>query len=371
MTEKKKILLISNGFYPEISPRSFRATELAKEFVKLGHDVTVYSKFRDTDYVDFLNEHPLKFKMWGKSHFTTVPDSKNIIGSLFSRIVNRTLLMLFEYPTIEDFFHVRKILKTEQGYDIMISFSVPYPVHWGTAFTRTKKHPIAKIWVADCGDPYMGDVLDSFRKPFYFKYIEKWFMRKADYITIPIENARKAYYSEFSSKIKVIPQGFSFEKSIGDSLFKGNEIVTFGYAGSLAPTIRDPRPFLDYLKKSTLDFKFVVFTKQVDLFADYVDFFGEKLILLNYIPRNELMTELAKMDFLVNFDNNTEIQSPSKLIDYFLTDRPVLNIKLNFNKDWVDSFLKKDYTNKMKFSDLSQYNIKEVAENFLNIDRSK
>ena len=210
MTGKRKILLVSNGFYPEISPRSYRATELAKELYRQGHGVTVISKFRKHDYSEFLNEYRLTFKMWGRAKFPVVPNFKHKPFSLLSRALTRILLTLFEYPGIEEMFRVRNVLREEAGYDIVISFAVPYPVHWGVAWSRSGKHRIADVWVADCGDPYMGDVLDSFRKPFYFKYLEKWFCKKADYITIPIESARPGYYSEFQSKIRIIPQGFDF-----------------------------------------------------------------------------------------------------------------------------------------------------------------
>jgi len=36
-----KILIVSNAFYPEISPRSFRTTELAKELSRQGHKDTL------------------------------------------------------------------------------------------------------------------------------------------------------------------------------------------------------------------------------------------------------------------------------------------------------------------------------------------
>ncbi|MDD2798976.1 MAG: glycosyltransferase [Bacteroidales bacterium] len=364
---KKKILLVSNGFYPEISPRSFRATELAKELICRGYDVTVFSKFRDHDYTDFLQKYPLKFKMWEKSTFRTVPDFKNSIGSIFSRIANRLMLLLFEYPAVEEVFKVRSILNAETGYDLLISFSAPYPVHWGVALSRTKKHKIAHTWVADCGDPYMGDVLDTFRKPFYFKYIEKWFMRKADFVTIPIENGRKAYYPEFHEKIHIIPQGFSFEGYVENNEEIINPIITFGYAGSLAPFIRDPRPLLDYISTLELDFRFVVFTNQKDLFQQHLSKLGSKLVLRNYIPRDELLLELSKMDFLVNFDNNTEIQSPSKLIDYYMTNRPVLNIEKQIYPEIIDEFLQRNYSRKMKFDNIQKYNIKNIVNSFLQL----
>jgi len=192
MENKKRILLVSNGFYPEISPRSFRATELAAEFARQGHEVTIYTKYRDFDYTEFLNNNKLSLRMWGKARFSDIPKFKGKITGLISRAIRRLLLMLFEYPYIEEMFKVKRALKSESNYDLLISFAFPYPIHWGVAWSRTNKHPIARIWVADCGDPFMGTAVDSFKKLFYFKYVEKWWSRKANYISIPVESARSA-----------------------------------------------------------------------------------------------------------------------------------------------------------------------------------
>ena len=40
----KEILIVSYHFYPDINSRSFRATELAKELINMGHNVTVITK---------------------------------------------------------------------------------------------------------------------------------------------------------------------------------------------------------------------------------------------------------------------------------------------------------------------------------------
>jgi hypothetical protein len=44
---KKKLLIVTHGFYPEQSPRSFRATELAKEFCRQGHQVSIIAPYRE------------------------------------------------------------------------------------------------------------------------------------------------------------------------------------------------------------------------------------------------------------------------------------------------------------------------------------
>lgn len=367
MKVSKKILLVSSAFFPEISPRSFRATELAKEFYRQGNDVTVISKFREYDYSDFLQEFPIRLKMWNKPFFRKVPEIKKNPFSYLSRGISRLLLLLFEYPGIEEMFRVKKMLKHECKYDLMISFAVPYPVHWGVAWSRTRKHKVAATWVADCGDPYMGDVLDSFRKIFYFSYFEKWFCRKADFISIPVESARPGYYFEFQHKIIIIPQGFDFDLQAKEEKQQARSIPEFAYAGRFLRSSRDPDQLMKSLIKSDLSFKFFVFTDQPDLLTEYMGPLDGKLIVSEYIDRHDLMRVLTNMDFLINFDNNTTLNIPSKLIDYAITRRPVLNIDKNLKYEDLLAFLKGNYENRMVLPNPEQYHIKNVSQLFMDL----
>lgn len=366
--KRKKILLVSNGFYPEISPRSFRATELAKEFSRQGHDVTVFSKFRVFDYSELLNEFSLRLIMWTKPIFPQIP----IIGmtpfNIICRGISRLLSIFFEYPTIEEMFKVKRILKKQQDFDIMISFAVPYPVHWGVAWAASLDRRIASTWIADCGDPFMGNTLDSFRKPFYFKYLEKWFCRKADFISIPLETAKSGYYPEFHHKIRIIPQGFDFVIDEVDNSDPENNVPTFLYAGGFLPGARDPEPFLKFLAQLHIPFKFFIYTKKSDLLNGYKVQMKDKLFVSDYIPRADLVEIMKGMDFLINFDNNTPLNSPSKLIDYAIAKRPVLNITKSFIAEDLLAFLNKDYKSRMPLPDPKQYHISRISGLFLELD---
>ncbi len=364
---KKKILIVCNSFYPVIAPRSFRATELAKELSKKGHEVTVCFPTKDFDYHDFMQKYHLKILDLGSLKFKGIPLKGQRIELYLRRIIKRIMQILIEWPDIQLMFMVKKKLKRLRGFDLLISIAVPYPIHWGVASIYKSSNKIAKCWIADCGDPYMGDTADSFRKLFYFKYLEKWFCRRANYITVPFDGAISAYYPEFHYKIKIIPQGFEIDNIKIKQYEKLTNYPVFAYTGGFIPGKRDPRNFLTFISKLNRDFKFFVFTKHEELLLSFKEVLFEKLEIRKYIPREELLEILSGMDFLINFDNNIKTQLPSKLIDYIITGRPVLNIASNDDFKIFEEFLDGNYKNKMQLPSLKNYDIKIVADKFLSL----
>lgn len=365
----KKILIVSRSFYPMNSPRSFRTTELVKEFARQGHKVTLYTIREEEHHVPFGQEYGVKIRDLGKPSFPTFDTSGGRLKNLAGRALNRGLNLLFEYPAIELTRMVKKALKKEGRYDLLISIAVPHTVHWGVAAARSAEHPIADVWAADCGDPYMGEEMDSFRKLFYFKYVEKWFCRKADYITVPIEEAKEAYYPEFREKIRVIPQGFNFDDvRVNKNGYKPNPVPTFAYAGGLIPGGRDPGPFLDYLAGLEREYKCIFYTRSTDMVRPFVERSGGRIEIRDYIPRDELLNVLGRMDFLVNVENKTGKQLPSKLIDYSIAGRPVLPVGSGeVDRDTVDRFLEGNYSGQLRFDDIGRYRIENVCAQFLKL----
>jgi hypothetical protein len=360
--------MASSAFFPENSPRSFRATELACEFTRQGHFVKVITLNRGEATRKFCSANSIELQYLSQRKLKPVPSPPGFLN-LFFRALNRLLLLLFEYPDIELVFKYKSALRRESGYDLLISFSVPYPVHWGSAWARKSNHRIADIWVADCGDPYVGDQCDSFRKLFYFDNVEKATFRKADYISIPIETARSAYFEEFHKKIVIIPQGMNFtELTVSRPEYVPNKVVTFGYAGSFIPGKRDPRRFLEYLLSLKLDYRFYIFTMMGSLISELAERSGGRIVIFAYVPREELIRRMAVMDFLVNFENSTPTQAPSKLIDYYVTGRPVLSVSsFDINTDAVNRFLERNYQSQLLMTDYDIYKIENVAASFLTL----
>lgn len=363
-----RILIVCKAFHPDRSPRAFRATELAKEFARQSHEVTVLTHERNHDYRDLVREHPIRVESYGKLRWPSLRKTRGL-GD-FPRKVERLLYRFFDYPHLEIMGKVRRALRGHEGYDLLVSIAVPYPVHWGVARARSAAHPIAKVWAADCGDPFVGNTLESFRYPSYMANVERWFMRKADYVVIPTEGARDAYFPEFHPKIRVIPQGFEMEGVAAGTQAPSHPRPTFAYAGGVSKTgVRSPVPLLEYLAASGADFgSHWYLTGGADAVEPFAAQMPGSVFIHRPLPRRELLDELAGMDFLLNFDNGTAHQKPSKLIDYGLTGRPILNVAAQQpDTALVQAFLNGDYSGRLDVGDLADYDIRNVAAAFLSL----
>lgn len=361
-----KILIVSGSFFPRISPRSFRTTELVKEFVKIGNDVTLYIPDINYDYRAFLSQFPLNLVRY-KDACDLFISSKSKIKWILGRI----LVYVLAYPEIKLLRTIPQILRNEKKqYDLLISIAAPHQIHWaiGNMYFHGKR--LASTWIADCGDPYMLAKSINRKHPFYFKWLEKRWCKYCNYITVPMKGAIDGYYPEFRSKIMIIPQGFCFDDIKLDS-YKPHQITTFAYSGSFIKSRRDIRPIINKLIDLKLSFRMYIYTNNFSFFDEYKHLLGKQIILSGFIPRLELLKKLSTMDFLLNIENGTNVQTPSKLIDYSLTKRPILSINSNdIDEKKIIEFFKGDYTHQTIIESIDQYNIKNVAQQFINLCNS-
>ncbi len=72
------------------------------------------------------------------------------------------------------------------------------------------------------------------------------------------------------------------------------------------------------------------------------------------------------MHFVVNFENVGHKQTPSKLIDYLIIDKPVLSVTFgNLQPGIFQEFLKGNYENKMSLPEKDNYRIENVVSQFI------
>jgi bifunctional ADP-heptose synthase (sugar kinase/adenylyltransferase) len=86
------------------------------------------------------------------------------------------------------------------------------------------------------------------------------------------------------------------------------------------------------------------------------------------INRDQLLTSLSSMDFVVNFENVGSKQTPSKLIDYAIIKKPILSIRTgDFNEIAATQFLGKSYETALEIENLDRYKIENVVMQFTDL----
>lgn len=273
----------------------------------------------------------------------------------------------FLYPEIDFHFKVDSILQEEKDVDLLITIAYPHTIHSGAARSK-KKHPevFPNMWIADCGDPFF---LNPFIKvPKYMEKYERSWCEAVDYITVPTEASKEGYFPEYRDKIRVIPQGFDFSKTpIGE--YKKNDVPTFVFCGSVYPGKRDVRSFMDYLLTLKEPYKFKLLMHS-PLDAKYETESHHQIEYITGKGRKDVILECSKADFLINVINPNAVQTPSKLIDYGISGRPVLNISNDFcEQEAFEEFCSGDYHQKLVLPDLEQYKIENVAKHFMELTK--
>ncbi len=370
---KKKILIVSNFFYPENKPRAFRATELAKGFCAKGYSVDVIIPNKEV-----FRRHPIKVdnlniiyteeKLIKSNSPIKSISSTNNLKSRFKRVL-KTLVFYF-FPSEIYFYYnhsiTKQIINTNKVYDKVISISQPLSIHLSIVIGKLFNKNIRQAkMIAEFSDPmFQGTYRYVFPLNILYGFIYSW---NFDFFVVPISNAVKKFtLFKKKNKIKVIPQGFKMD-SIRLANYQKNQIVSFCYAGSFYKKLRDPMYFFEFLKDLNRPFLFELYLPERDPFRNVIGNLNlnqGKIVIHDFIPREELIIELSKKDFLINFENENSAMSPSKLIDYALTTRPILSFnKQKFNKSKFIEFYNGDYDQR-EIIDLNEFDIKNVIEKY-------
>jgi len=398
-----KIILASYRFYPENTPLAFRTFELAKEFARQKHSVSIYIPDYDFDYSTMEQRYHFKIKKvrtgflfnrnakkrWFntekkqikeylerlKSNRSWIKDVKQI-KNVISKYVKKSLRYVLPEGHIWEYsIRLKKALLSEaESCDMIISISYPFPVHIGVASALRSKPQLAKVSVAEFEGPFYYYRYTP--KTFYFKMIEKSIVWEFNYIVVPTKKAVNTYLVyKGEDKIKVIPQGFDFS-DVKTAYYKPNKVPTFIFAGAFYKGINNPSLLFEHLVELDLPFRFIVYARpQSDetfkILKHYMKKMGDKLIVKPAIPRIECIYELSKADFLINADAISPNHSPSKIIDYALAGRPIFSFTQNFFDPSVfNQFLNGAYRKRLRV-DLNNYKIENVCNKFLNLYHEK
>ncbi len=356
-----KILIITKSFFPQLGPRSFRATELAKSLSANGNEVEVLTFFNKM-HANFSAEYGVKI-----THFDSYLFSKP--GKFLLKILNWILTKVnqsekLNFPDSLIFFTIllnaRKIVSANS----IISIAKPHSLNWGIAYLRAKRKNQITRWIADCGDPFYNNPFRKYSS--IFRPLDNLFYKKVDYVTVPVDISLTSYDSMYLDKFHVIPQGFDITKDLKfRESYVENSPVMFAYAGNFYRDKRDPQELIKYLRNSGKDFIFYIYTNSKWI-RDYIPQDDKRFILSGFINRDILISKLSQLDFLISINNDGGVQSPSKLIDYAIAGRPILVLENNQVDVRLEQFLSKDFS-AQTLVDLDLFDIHKISQKFIEI----
>ena len=356
-----KILIISRNTFPMQSPRAFRTQELSEQLVKMGHSVILYTVQGKYDYSSYMKETGIQLKPIIMKHSVSANDNTGRMSKV-DRLFAKLFKKWFYYPDIEFVFRMKDILKAEANVDLLITIAQPHSIHWGVALAKKKVGKnFPAVWIADCGDPFCGSPFGNWPK--YMRYFEKKWCRLVDYIAVPTINSIEGYFPEYRNKIHVIPQGFDFSKT-PISEYAPNPVPTFIFTGTIHKG-RSPEQFMDYLLTLNIDYQFLLYMHS-PLSESYEKQSKGKIKYMLGYGRADIIKACSKADFLINVKNPSSVQTPSKLIDYGISKRPILEISDAFSeqKEFCE-FMSGNYKSQYIVKDLDSYKIENVANKFL------
>lgn len=384
-----KILIASYWFYPENTPRAFRAMELAKEFARRGHRVDVRApewipgacppekfgfRLKPVKPGFLLNRPGPPAGEWRRG-----PEPRRRLCYGVRAASKRAYKIIVPEGLPSEYFLPlgAGLAGERETYDLLVSVGLPFSVHLGCFLGFSARGSLARVKVADYGDPFsLGEYLWQSRAVRYmYSLLEKRVLAGFDYITVPTGESA-ALFEKFAgpSRVRVVPQGFDmsgFERA----RYAKNAPPSFAYAGIFYPRIRNPGNLLGFLSSLERDFRFHVYTRTTDpesmgCLAPYMEKLGEKLVVHRQVGRKELIHELSRHDFLINVLNTASCQSPSKVIDYALAGRPVFECSpLRLDEKRLLAFMDGNCGRGDVQVDLSAFDIRKIAGEFLSFAR--
>ncbi|MDF9593884.1 transporter [Bacillus cereus] len=353
----KRVMVISYWYYPENVARAFHVKGIVSSLIQEGYHVdliiprnNMYQEI-DARESDNITVHQVKPGILLHKEKNRWDVNKNILNNSQSNFLIKGLKKLYDvlvWPdrTVEWAINAYRYVKKNKLHinsEAMVTVGLPVSTHiTGHLLKKDASH---LKWIADYGDPFSYNPDREIRK--YDKFFESKILKNVDSIVIPTENAVDCYTNlgVNRSEIHVIPQ--LFEEQQGESSYKiDKEKFNIMYAGSFYRGIRSPVEFIHGLvlaskKNPKLHFHYFGNVNALEEFLEMegLDIKTIPITVNTFKDRSEIISIMKNMDLLINLNNKSTSQIPSKIIDYLYADTRILNVGSNLTElfDNVDN----------------------------------
>jgi glycosyltransferase involved in cell wall biosynthesis len=353
--EPGKVLIISFQYWPALSARAFRWTALAEGWAGKGREV-----------------HVVCARLPGRPAFETVSGVQvHRVGNLWIERL-RAGLPTTDAGTTTTRSGIRRVLASaaraawhaiywpdtsctwyfaarSKALELLAAVSPDAVVSVSPAFTAVavgrslvRRKPGGFHWLIDLGDPFsFAEEAPPNNLHLYRRLnvrLERSCFAAAGSVSVTTPETRDRYaglFPESAQKIAVIPPLVALPET-GSRIGRGgrSDRLRLAFLGRLYPTIRRPDFLLAIFsalakgpggERYELHFYGETWECQAS-FAAYGHMIGRNLFLHGPVPRDHAAAAMRSADVLVNIGNETSYQLPSKIVEYAMTGRPILNL---------------------------------------------
>ena len=300
----KKILCLVDWYYPESNTSTVCMD-------------TLLEKLKQTYIVDFLafkikkESQSVTSYEHGKIYKLTLPQIKKLLKYNFQSKKNA----LFDEIASND-------------YDIVISTCQPFVLnvlaeHILPCYKHAKWYPVfLDPHVYNYCAPLRTAKKREKRVSANLEKAEKIFMVKG----IKEENEKRGFFPDYHKKVIEISLPNLMDLT-GMQIRNKNKKIVMTFAGAVYRKIRNPRKMFEILNQLGEDF-------EINIMSKYCTGLTNKCIRktknvkvnnLGYLKREECLNVLFHSNILINLGNSIPNQTPSKVLEYIGTGKPILN----------------------------------------------
>ena len=354
----KRILIISELFFPLNLIGAVRPTKLAKYLQLKGYDVTVFTTDECLGMDKVAPDLPYRV-IYAENK--TNPESNrihNVIGNSASKKKKAT-----SYQDSFIYMMMRNLKTTKRQYlyhkkgkvfsrifcdyvntgklkleDFDFVFSTFGPIGSLLAGMEAKKRNPELIWINDFRDPMVSQEMPKLFVP-YYGYLQRKSINLAEHsVTVSNGYQKRMVFPEMKGNLSVIPNGYDKDDFPAADPIDQNDKFSFAYVGTLYAGKRDVSKLFEKIKElideGVLQKKDVVF-HYAGQGGRFLNLQAEKAglsdIVIDHglVDRNESLRIQASVRFLVLAtwnDLGEEGVFPGKILEYMLFKKPIVSL---------------------------------------------
>ena len=329
-----RVLLINPSFYPSETPRAYRWTRICEELVLKGHTIDVVTSASARSPNSNIKVYGVGSKHPGHSLKTNKGKGSKMLARIGKYFYRKWM-----WPD-ESMFWARKAevkiksLIQENHYDVCISVSLPMSSHLAT-YDALEGQNIP--WKIDIGDPFVHHDINPRNNLLLHSTKNRELEKNIFYACDEIHVTNHALMNFYQKVYPSIGGKLHVTSHVHSPLPKNNEHrsqnpkLLLGYFGSFYNHVREPDliiKFIQTLNQLGRETELHIYgnTSSNNKLKISSKNGSCKVLFFESVKRSQVVAQMRTMDVLINIDNNSEMQLPSKIADYLISGRPIIQL---------------------------------------------